>query len=226
MAAIRVVIADDHVVVRDGTRHILEQEPDIEVVGEAVNGVEAVALVESLEPNVAIIDIAMPLMDGLEATRRIKASRPGTVILILTAYDDDQFVSALLAAGAAGYLLKDVPSADLVQAVRRVCAGEPVLHPAIARKIIARLTAEAAAATGDSTGRDLAALTEREVEVLRLAACGMSNVRIAATLQLSPRTVQAYLAQLFAKLGVASRTEAVITGLKLGILNLADLDEH
>lgn len=224
METIGVVIADDHAVVRDGTRHILEQEPDIHVLGEASSGVEAVALVESLEPNVAIIDIAMPLMDGLEATRRIKASRPATGVLILTAYDDDPFVFALLAAGAAGYLLKDIPSTELVQAVRRVHAGEPVLHPMVAKKLLAKLTAEAAASPGGAGDR-APALTDREVDVLRLAACGMSNARIATTLHLSPRTVQAYLAQLFGKLGVGSRTEAVIAGLKRGILSLSDLDE-
>ena len=226
METIRVVIADDHAVVRDGTRHILEKEPDLQVVGEAASGIEAVALVESLEPDVAIIDISMPLMDGLEATKRIKASRPGTSVLILTAYDDDPFVFALLNAGAAGYLLKDIPSDDLVQAVRRVHSGEPVLHPAIVKKVIARLSAETGGAAGEKHEHDASALTERELDVLRLAACGMSNARIAATLHLSPRTVQAYLAQLFSKLGVASRTEAVITGLRLGILNLADLDER
>ena len=225
-ATIRVVIADDHAVVRDGTRHILEHEPDIEVVGEASNGVEAVALVELLLPNVAIVDISMPLMDGLDATKRIKASCPGTIVLVLTAFDDDPFVFALLAAGAAGYLLKDIPSSDLVQAVRRVFAGEPVLHPAIARKVIAKVATDEAGAPAARPARHVTDLTERESGVLRLAACGMSNVQIAATLHLSPRTIQAYLAQIFAKLSVASRTEAVITGLRMGILNIADLDER
>jgi DNA-binding NarL/FixJ family response regulator len=225
MGTIRVVIADDHAVVREGTRRILEHEPDIEVVGEASNGAETVTLVESLRPDVAIVDIAMPGMDGLEATKRIKISRPGTSVLVLTAYDDDPFVFALLAAGAAGYLLKDIPASDLVQAIRRVFAGEPVLHPAIARKVIERLTAEAPETT-HTPKRDVVALTDRENEVLRLAAAGMTNAQIAVSLQLSPRTVQAYLAQIFGKLGVASRTEAVITGLRVGILKLDDLDER
>src|SRR3972149_6121647 len=143
MEKIRVIIADDHAVVREGTRHILEQEEHIQVVGEAKDGAEAVALTETLKPDVAIVDISMPVLGGIEATQRIKASRPGTAVLILTSYDDDRYVFALLAAGAAGYLLKDVPSAEVVRAVRSVHAGEPVLHPAIAKKVLARFAAEA-----------------------------------------------------------------------------------
>jgi NarL family two-component system response regulator LiaR len=119
---IRVIIADDHAVVREGTRHILDHEADIEVVGEAADGVQAVALVDDLKPDVAIVDISMPVMGGIEATEKIKASCPGTAVLILTSYDDDRYVFALLAAGAAGYLLKDVPSTEVVRAVRSVYA--------------------------------------------------------------------------------------------------------
>src|SRR3989304_1441343 len=157
MEKIRVIIADDHAVVREGTRHILEQEEDIQVVGEAKDGAEAVALTETLKPDVAIVDISMPVIGGIEATERIKASRPGTAVLILTSYDDDRYVFALLAAGAAGYLLKDVPSDEVVRAVRSVYAGEPVLHPAVARKGLARFAAGA-----QKTREDEALLTERE----------------------------------------------------------------
>ncbi|MEE8370122.1 MAG: response regulator transcription factor, partial [Dehalococcoidia bacterium] len=129
MDKITVIIAEDHPVVREGTRQLLEREEDIEVTGEAANGAEAVALAERLNPDVAILDISMPVMTGIEATKKIKAIRPATAILILTAYDDDPYVFALLTAGAAGYLLKDVPSAEVVRAVRSVHAGEPVLHP-------------------------------------------------------------------------------------------------
>jgi DNA-binding NarL/FixJ family response regulator len=223
MEKIRVIIADDHAVVREGTRHILEQEQDLEVVGEARDGVEAVALVEALHPDVAIVDISMPAMGGIEATERIKASRPGTAVLIFTSYDDDRYVFALLAAGAAGYLLKDVPSIEVVRAVRSVHAGEPVLHPAIARKVLARFAAEAQ--HQQQTRDDDRLLTEREREILRLAACGMSNANIAAQLSVSMRTVQAHLTQIFNKLGVGSRTEAVIVGLRRGMLRLEDLDE-
>src|SRR3990172_494857 len=129
MEKIRVIIADDHAVVREGTRHILEQEDDIQVVGEAKDGAEAVALAETLKPDVAIVDISMPGIGGIEATERIKASRPGTAVLILTSYDDDRYVFALLAAGGGGYLLKDVPSEEGVRGVRSVYAREPVPHP-------------------------------------------------------------------------------------------------
>lgn len=223
MEKIRVIIADDHAVVREGTRHILEQEQDLEVVGEARDGAQAVALVESLNPDVAIVDISMPTMGGIEATERIKASRPGTAVLILTSYDDDRYVFALLAAGAAGYLLKDVPSVEVVRAVRSVHAGEPVLHPAIAKKVLARFAAEA---QRQQTREDGTLLSDRERDVLRLAACGMSNAGIAVRLSVSLRTVQAHLTQIFNKLGAGSRTEAVIAGLRRGILQLEDLDEN
>jgi len=220
---IRVIIAEDHAVVREGTRQLLEQEPDIEIVGEAANGAEAVALVEGTSPDVAIMDISMPVMSGIEATERIKAVRPSTAVLILTAYDDDQYVFALLAAGAAGYLLKDVPSAEVVRAVRSVHGGEPVLHPAIARKVLARFASEGH--REEPSRDDRALLTEREREILRLAACGMSNARIADDLSVSARTVQAHLTHIFDKLAVGSRTEAVIAGLRRGVLHLEDLDE-
>jgi len=183
---IRVIIAEDHAVVREGTRQLLEQEPDIEIVGEAANGAEAVALVEGTSPDVAIVDISMPVMSGIEATERIKAVKPSTAVLILTAYDDDQYVFALLAAGAAGYLLKDVPSAEVVRAVRSVHGGEPVLHPAIARKVLARFASEGH--REEPSRDDRALLTEREREILRLAACGMSNARIADDLSVSRPT--------------------------------------
>jgi DNA-binding NarL/FixJ family response regulator len=220
---IRVIIAEDHAVVREGTRQLLERENDIEVTGEAPNGAEAVALVERLNPDVAIMDISMPVMGGIEATKRIKAVRPATAVLILTAYDDDQYVFALLGAGAAGYLLKDVPSAEVVRAVRAVHAGEPVLHPTIARKLLARFASEGQAE--QQLRDDGAVLTERERHILRLAACGMSNSRIADQLDVSIRTVQAHLTHIFDKLGVGSRTEAVIAGLRRGVLRLEDLNE-
>ncbi len=223
MQKIRVIIADDHAVVREGTRHILDREPDIEVVGEAVNGVEAVALAEKLRPDVAIVDISMPLMGGIEATERMKASCPATAILVLTSYDDDRYVFALLAAGAAGYLLKDIPSTEVVRAVRSVYIGEPALHPAIARKVLARFAAEAQ--SQQHRHEDAELLTERERDVLRLAACGMSNAGIASSLSISIRTAQSHLTQIFNKLGVGSRTEAVIAGLRRGMLSLEDLDE-
>jgi DNA-binding NarL/FixJ family response regulator len=220
---IRIIIAEDHAVVREGTRQLLDREADIEVVGEAADGAEAVALVDRLRPDVAIMDISMPVMTGIEATQRIKASHPNTAVLILTAYDDDQYVFALLEAGAAGYLLKDVPSAEVVRAVRAVHAGEPVLHPAIARKVLARFAEPAKSPHAARDGEPL--LTDREQEVLRLAACGLSNAEIAARLYLSIRTVQVHLTHIFNKLDVGSRTEAVIAGLRSGLLKMEDLGE-
>ena len=223
MDKIRVIIAEDHAVVREGTRQIIERQEDIEVVGEAANGAEAVALVERVNPDVALVDISMPVMSGIEATEKIKATRPGTAVLILTAYDDDQYIFALLGAGAAGYLLKDVPAAEVVRAIRSVHAGEPVLHPAIARKVLARFATEGQVEQSVSSDDDL--LTKRERDILRLAACGMSNSRIADHLSVSIRTVQAHLTHIFDKLGVGSRTQAVIAGLRRGFIDLEDLDE-
>ena len=223
MDKIRVIIAEDHAVVREGTRQIIERQEDIEVVGEAANGAEAVALVERVNPDVAIVDISMPVMSGIEATEKIKATHPGTAVLILTAYDDDQYIFALLGAGAAGYLLKDVPAAEVVRAIRSVHAGEPVLHPAIARKVLARFATERQVERPVSSDDGL--LTKRERDILRLAACGMSNALIADRLSVSIRTVQAHLTHIFDKFGVGSRTQAVIAGLRRGLIDLEDLDE-
>ncbi len=220
MPLIRVIVADDHPVVREGTRALLGREPDIEVVGVAANGVEAVRLVEELQPDVAVLDVAMPEMNGIEATERIKTVRPSTAVLILTQHDYDQYVFALLGAGAAGYLLKDVPSAELVHAVRLVHANEPVLHPAIARKVMAHFAAQLHAEAPPVAGQQL---TKRELEILRLVACGLANERIASRQSLGLRTVQADLTRIFDKLVVGSRTEAVIVGLKRGLLRLEDL---
>ncbi|MCX7912050.1 MAG: response regulator transcription factor [Dehalococcoidales bacterium] len=220
MSKIRVLIADDHAVVREGTRQILEQEPDIEVVAEAADGEETVRLAGITRPDVAIIDIAMPVVDGIEATRQIKAQYPGIAVLILSAYDDDQFVFSLLEAGAAGYLLKSIRGRELVEAVRQIHAGESVLHPAIARKVLNRFVASADRSTRQKTS-DI--LSEREVEVLRLATRGLSNQEIANELCLSLRTVQAHLGHIFSKLKVSSRTEAVVYALKHGWVTLDDI---
>ena len=220
MGKIRILIADDHAVVREGTRQILEQEPDMEVVAEAGDGEEAVQLGGSSKPNVAIIDIAMPKLDGIEATKQIKALYPTIGILILTAYDDDQFVFSLLEAGAAGYLLKSVRGRELIDAVRAVYAGESVLHPAIARKVLNRF-APAAGKPQEQTLSEI--LSEREMEVLKLATRGLSNQDIADELCLSLRTVQAHLGHIFNKLQVSSRTEAVVRALKEGWITLDDI---
>jgi len=220
LGKIKIQIADDHAVVREGTRQILEQEPDLNVVAEACDGEEAVKLAGSSRPDVAIIDIAMPKVDGIEATKQIKTLYPNIAVLILTAYDDEQFVFSLLEAGAAGYLLKSVRGRELIDAVRQVHAGESVLHPAIARKVLNRFvpTHGKPARQGPSE-----VLSGREIEVLRLATRGLSNQDIANELCLSLRTIQAHLGHIFNKLQVSSRTEAVVRALKEGWVTLEDI---
>ena len=220
MDRIRILIADDHAVVREGTRQFLEREDDLEVVGEAADGEEAIRLVGSLNPDVAIMDISMPNIDGIEATRQIKARYPKVAVLILSAYDDDQFVFSLLEAGAAGYLLKSVRGNELINAIREVSAGESVLHPTIARKVLNRFT-NITNETQKQKTQDI--LTEREIEVLQLATQGSSNQEIADRLYLSLRTVQSHLNHIFNKLQVSSRTEAVVHALKEGWVTLDDV---
>ena len=217
---IKVLLAEDHVVVREGTRELIQREVDMEVVGEAGDGEEAIEMVNKLRPDVVIMDITMPKLNGIEATKQIKALHPATVVLILTAYDNDQYIFALLEAGAAGYLLKNVRGRELIDAVRAVYAGESVLHPAVARKVIGQLVSPALSHT---EARVTEPLSERETEVLKLAAKGISNKDIAKELFLSPRTVQSHLGNIFNKLGVASRTEAVLYGLRRGWLTQEDL---
>jgi NarL family two-component system response regulator LiaR len=219
MEKIRILLADDHVLVRQGTRELLEREEDMEVVAEAGDGEEAVHLAKSQCPDVAIMDISMPKLNGIEATKQIKAVHPATAVLVLTAYDDDQYIFALLEAGAAGYLLKNVRAEELVDAVRAVHVGESVLHPAIARKVINRF---ARSKEERDAGTTVEQLTERELEVLKLAAKGMTNREIAQELVISVRTVQVHLTNVFGKIGVGSRTEAVLYGLREGWLTLED----
>jgi two-component system, NarL family, response regulator LiaR len=220
MNKIKVIIADDHALFREGTHSLIGHEKDMEVIGEASDGEEAIKLVTELHPHVVLMDIAMPKVNGIEATKRIKADFPSTAVLILTAYDNDQYIVALLEAGAAGYLLKNVSGSDLVNAIRAVHAGEAVLHPAIAKKVFNRLGSTAREAEEPPQVDEL---SEREMQILRLAAKGMSNQDIAVQLYLSRRTVQAHLANIFRKMDVGSRTEAVLKALRKNWLGLDDL---
>ena len=220
MKKIKVLLAEDHVVVREGTRLLLQREPDMEVVGEASDGEEAIELTSRLSPHVVIMDITMPKLNGIEATKKIKALHPDVAVLILTAYDNDQYIFALLEAGAAGYLLKNARGHEVVDAIRAVHNGESVLYPTIAQRVFKNLISPISSSTESHL---VEPLSERESEVLKLAAKGLSNKDIAEQLFLSPRTVQAHLGNIFNKLGVGSRTEAVLYGLRNGWFTLDDL---
>ncbi len=219
--AIRVVLADDHAVVRKGIREFLEEAGDIQVVAEAATGAEAVALILEHRPDVAVLDIQMPEMGGIEATRQIKAQASGVHVLVLTAYDDDPYIFAMLQAGASGYVLKTAPSEELVRAVQAVARGESALDPAGTAKVMTQL------ASGRPAGAQatVEGLTERELEVLRLAAQGETNRAIGHKLGISDRTVQGHLANVFGKLGVSTRTEAVLLALKQGWITLDEAVE-
>jgi DNA-binding NarL/FixJ family response regulator len=205
---IRVVLADDHAMVRKGIREFLEEDPTIHVVAEADDGERGVEAVLREKPDVAVFDIQMPRLNGLDAARRVKAQAPGTGVLMLTAFDDEPYIFASLKAGASGYLLKTASSEELCHAVHAIAAGESALSPSVAKKLVQR-------ASGQSAGAEFVEPpTEREIEVLRLAAAGMSNKQIGASMSISDRTVQGHLANIYAKLHVATRTEAVLTALR------------
>lgn len=201
---IRVLLADDHAVVRKGVRDFLQEDETLHVIGEANDGEEALSLIQRDAPDVAVFDIQMPRLNGLDATRRVKKEFPNVHVLILTAYDDDPYLFAALQAGASGYLLKTSSAEELLHAVHAVAEGETALSPAIAKKLVRR-------AAGHSEQEDIIEpLTERELDVLRLAAQGLGNKQIGATLNISDRTVQGHLANIYAKVHVSTRTEAVL----------------
>jgi len=203
-APMRVVIADDNTLIREGTSRILETQPDIVVVGEAGDGASAVETTLRLQPDIALLDVRMPGLNGIEATQRIRAQAPNIAVMILTAYDDDEYVSAVIKAGASGYLLKTVRAHELIEALRRVRMGEVVLHPAIAGKL-ARLFAKNLVPVPDEHQ-----LTSREMEILRLVCKGDLNKEIAGELGLSIRTVEGHVNAILGKLNVRSRTEAAM----------------
>jgi DNA-binding NarL/FixJ family response regulator len=209
---IRVLLADDHVLVRQGIRQFLEDEGNIEVVAEADDGAQALRLIEQHQPDIAVLDIRMPEMTGIEATRRIKTQFPHVRVLILTAYDDDPYVFALLQAGADGYVLKTASADELVRAVRTVYEGQSALSPEITSKVVRQMTSGKPAGAAEQ----VESLTERELDVLHLAAQGKTNRAIGSDLGISHRTVQGHLASIYGKLDVNSRTEAVTEALRRG----------
>ena len=215
--AIHILLVDDHALVREGTRRLIEMESDVVVVAEASSGEEAIEMTRKLRPDIAVMDIAMPGMGGIEATRAIKKDCPETAILVLSAYDDEPYLLALLDAGAAGFLLKNVHGQELIQAIRAVARGESVLQPSLAEKMMRRLSTQS-----DATPHPVNLLSEREFDVLRLAARGLLNKEIAARLGLSIRTVHSHLANIFMKMQVGSRTEAVLLALRQGMISLQD----
>ena len=206
---IRVLLADDHVIVREGIRRLLESAKDIEVVAEAGDGEEAKSLVQKHLPDVAVLDIQMPKASGIEVTRWLRAHLPQVGVLILTAYNDDPYVMAVLQAGANGYVLKTASSDDLIQAVRDVNEGKSALDPSITKKLMSNLFRQ-----GDQ--KPVEPLTDRELDVLRMAAKGYTNKAIGIQLNISDRTVQGHLAHIFDKMQATSRTEAVMRAVSLG----------
>jgi two-component system, NarL family, response regulator LiaR len=215
---IRLLIADDHTIVRKGLKILLATEAEMHVIGEAENGAEAVEKALALEPDVVLMDIEMPVMDGIEATRKITAAQPGVRVLVLTSFAADDKVFPAVKAGALGYLLKDSSPDQLLEAIRQVHRGEPSLEPAIARKVLQELANPGAHAKPTTDP-----LTEREMEVLRLIAQGMSNKEIAAALFVAEWTVRSHVSNILSKLQLASRTQAALYALRSGIASLNDV---
>ncbi len=218
--AIRVLIVDDHTIVRKGIRALLAEIEGLEVVGEAADGQEAVAQAEALHPDVILMDLAMPKLDGIEATRQIKASQPESRILVMTSFAADDKVFPAIKAGALGYLLKESDPEDLVQAIRQIHRGESSLHPTIARKVLQEITHPADRPPTPNP------LTEREAQVLRLVAQGLSNPDIAKKLNISDPTVRTHVSNIMSKLHLATRIQAALYALREGLVSLdADADK-
>ena len=227
----RVLIADDHDLVRDGYQRMLDREPDLEVVGEASNGREAVELCRELGPDLVLMDVRMPEMDGIEATGKIKGELPTTSVLVVTTYDNPDYLFEAVEAGAAGYVLKDAPKSQLLGAVRRTLNGESPLNQELAMQLISRFSRqdrelrEPAASPAVSKHRSAAApaldaLTPRELEVLGLVARGMSNPQIAQELVISRATAKTHVERIIGKLGVSDRTQAALRAIELGLVTL------
>jgi len=207
---IKVLLVDDQPLLRTGFSMVLECEPDLTVVGEAADGTVALAQARALRPDVVLMDIRMPNIDGIEATRRLTAAGPVPKVLVLTTFDHDEYVVEALRAGASGFLLKDVPADDLVEAVRVVHRGEAIVAPSITRRLLDRFADQLPTATAPTAAPDFSELTEREHEVLLLVARGLSNAEIAAHLVVSETTVKTHVSNVLAKLGLRDRVQAVV----------------
>ncbi|MGD8604635.1 MAG: response regulator transcription factor [Anaerolineales bacterium] len=216
MTPIRIALVDDQALFREGLRTILSLQPDLEIVGEAADGREAIALIHRTNPDVVLMDLKMPSLDGVEATRLIKGEHPSARILILTTFDDDEYVFEGLRAGAVGYLLKDAPSDKLIEAIRAAARGESFLQPSVAAKVVAEFS-RLADRPSDPSNALVEPLSERELEVLRLLAHGSTNRKIAETLVIAEGTVKNHVTSILGKLGVDDRTQAAIKAKDLGL---------
>jgi len=219
--AISILLVEDHKIVREGTRQLLELSEDMTIVGEASDGAEAVKLAGIIQPDVIVMDVRLPKLNGIEATRTITDRYPKIKVLILSAYDDDSYIFPLLEAGASGYLLKTSSSAELASAIRLVYAGQTALSPRISAKIVNRLGGRQAYRKEDMPK----GLSEREMDVLRAAAYGQSNKEIAVNLGITTQTAQVHLRNIFIKLDVSSRSEAIARAIKYGWITLESIDE-
>jgi DNA-binding NarL/FixJ family response regulator len=217
METIRLLLVDDQRLMRDGLRILLELEPDLEVVGEAENGAEALEAYRQLTPDVILMDIRMPEMDGVEATRRLREADPNSKVIILTTFDDNEYVFEGLRAGALGYLLKDVSGAELADAIRKVAAGGSMIEPSVARKVVAEF-ARLAPPSPEATNELIEPLSEREIEILKLVSQGLTNKEIAARLFLAEGTVKNYVTSILQKIDARDRTQAAIRARELGLL--------
>lgn len=215
MKSIRVLIVDDHEIVREGLQILLAEEPDFEVVGTAGDGAVAVGLAQETKPDVIIMDLVMPGLNGIEATRRLHAQNPEARVLVLTTFADDQRVREAIQAGATGYLLKDVLKADLLRALRDAAAGRPSLHPEVQQQLMREVARNAPSSQERVPAHT--ALTEREFSILRFLAEGRSNKEIAASLHLTEGTIKGYVSTIFDKLGVEDRTQAALYAVKHGL---------
>ncbi len=223
---IKVLLADDQTLIRQGIRLLLEIEPDIQVVGQAANGRLALEQVEALHPDVVLMDVRMPEMDGLEATRLLSASHPEVKVIILTTFEDDETVFEGLKAGASGYLLKDISSEEMAQAVRKVAAGEALIQSRLTRKVLAEFSRLASATDRPTSSKNAlvsetlpVALTDRELQVLQALTRGLSNREIADQLVITEGTVKNHVSSLIDKLGVRDRTQAVLKAQELGLIS-------